>query len=77
MSKIFNNAEYYDIKKIVKPFPKKDFVFYQRVFSESQGWCYYSTIGKVEPSPDSSSTLPQHQNDIVKHELVAETVTFE
>jgi hypothetical protein len=77
MTKVFNNAEYYDLKTIVEPFPKKDFVFYQRVYSSSQGWCYYSTIGKTVANPDSNLTLPPHQDDIVKHELIAESVTFE
>lgn len=76
MSDIFNNAEDYRIGVITEvavPIQRSSFVFHQRVYSTSQGWCYYSTMTETDPQPLASATVPQHANDISEHQLIAIT----
>lgn len=73
---IFNNVEEYRIEVVV-PIQRKSFIFHQRVYSASQGWCYYSTTTETNPLPLSTQTVPQHNNDISDHQLLAITAVIE
>jgi len=77
---IFNDVEEYRIEvitEVVVPIQRKSFIFHQRVYSESQGWCYYSTTSETNGQPSSVDTEPNHQNDISDHQLIAITVLIE
>jgi hypothetical protein len=77
---IFNDVEEYRIEvitEVVVPIQRKSFIFHQRVYSESQGWCYYSTTTETNGQPSSVDTDPNHQNDISDHQLIAITVLIE
>jgi hypothetical protein len=70
MSNVFENAEIYRIELVSQPIQRSQFRFFQKVFSQAEGWCYYSTVGGTNSNPASSETSPQHQNDISGHSLI-------
>jgi hypothetical protein len=77
---IFNDVEEYRIEVITEvpvPIQRSSFVFHQRVYSASQGWCYYSTTTETDPQPPASATVPQHAGDIGEHQLIAITTIIE
>jgi hypothetical protein len=71
LENVFENVENYTIDIISSPVTRENFLFYQRVFSETQGWCYYSTRGSTNSEPLQNQTEPTHQNDISGHQLIA------
>ena len=46
--------------------------YYQRVYSTSAGWCYY-TVASIVTSPAAGATTPNHANDLVagRHSVIA------
>lgn len=49
--------------------------YYQRVFDTgTAGWCYYSTVNVLNPSPASGSTSPNWTGAISNSQVVATTV---
>jgi hypothetical protein len=50
-----------------------DRLYLQRVYSASAGWCYYAAVN-IDTNPTSTSTTPNHANDIVAgtHSLLGE-----
>jgi len=77
---ILNDVEDYRIEvitEVVVPIERKDFIFHQRVYSASQGWCYYTSTTETNPQPLPAETVPQHGNDISDHQLISITVVLE
>lgn len=47
-------------------------VYYQRVYSTGLSqWCYYSTIGSIDSSPDTNQTSPNWTGTINNHQVVS------
>ncbi len=45
--------------------------YFQRVFCPDLGvWCYYYSVGQVNPSPSSSSTSPNWVGSITDHQVL-------
>ena len=45
--------------------------YYQRVFDTgTAGWCYYSTVNALDPSPASGSTSPNWTGTISNSQVV-------
>lgn len=60
----FENAEIYSLGSKIKTISRSSIIFHQRVYSESQGWCYYKTESAPDPSPSTTATSPVHTGNI-------------
>lgn len=77
---IFNNTEEYRIEvitEVIVPLQRSSLVFHQRIYSDSQGWCYYSTLEETNAEPLPTETVPQHNNDLGEHQLISITSIIE
>lgn len=59
------------LSKLEPKIIEEKLLFFQRVFDETEGWCYYFTENIPNSTPDSIDTNPNHTNQIADYQIIS------